>query len=250
MSHYATLNKYRFDADVDDIRGAKLFGEGSQQLGKIHDVVFDHATGDIRYFVVAYGHERRVLVPLDHVFRTVVDEDSFSTDLTSDDLEHLPAFDAQVLENDRQWRNYEKLHRSSMKDRIAARQQVEKEYQAHWTEDPVQHREGAPAHDITPAPRPPERSKVTPIDRGRRHERDYVPDVTPHRLAPVFGDTRNSSEKLGMVPQAGSSSGPASEYTTAGFGPKWNGFAERIKRDLVDIRGKCERCDDRDTRAA
>src|SRR5437899_8349352 len=104
MAHYTTLSEYRFEADVDDIRGAKLFGEGSQELGHIRDVVFDHATGDIRYFVVEYGRDRRVLVPLDHVFRSVVDENSFSSELTSSDLDQLPAFDEKLLKNDRQWK--------------------------------------------------------------------------------------------------------------------------------------------------
>jgi len=243
MSHYATLNEYRFDSDADDIRGAKLYGDGGKELGHIRDVVFEHGTGEIRYMVVEYGSDRRVLVPLDRVFRAVTDEDSFSSDLTCDDLDHLPAFDDKVLHNDRQWRDYEQLHQMSVRDR----KQAEEQYEREWSEDPVQHNEEAPAHSITPAPEA-DSSNVTSIDRGRRD--DYMPDVWPERLAPVFGSTSNDSDKLNMVPQAEGSRGPAAEYVTAGLGPKWNGFSERIKNDLHNIRGRCERCEDKDWRAA
>lgn len=243
MSHYALLNEYRFEADADDIRGARLYGEGGQELGHIRDVVFEHATGDIRYMVVEYGSDRRVLIPLDRVFRTVTDEESFSSELTCEDLDRLPAFDDKVLHNDRQWRDYEQLHNSSMRER----NQSEERYERQWTEDPVQHREGAPAHSITPAPEP-DRDNITSIDRGRRD--DYTPEIWPERLAPVFGSTRNDSEKLEMVPQAEGSREPAAEYVTAGLGPKWNNFSERVKRDLHNIRGRCERCEEKDSRAA
>jgi hypothetical protein len=244
MSHYSTLNEYKFDDDVDDIRGAKLFGEGGRELGHIRDVVFDHATGEIRYLVAEYGHDRRVLAPLNHIFRAVTDEDSFSSDLTLEDLDLLPAFDQKLLAHDREWRDYEKLHRSALKQR---NKEAQEEYKRHWSDDPVQHMDDDVAHNITPV-ETETASNVTPIDRERRD--DYVPDVWPERLAPVFGQAEQSSEKLHMVPQRSGSHGPAAEYGTAGLGPKWNGFAARIQRDLPDIRGRCKRCDEQDARAA
>jgi hypothetical protein len=243
MAHYATLNEYQFDEDIADIRGSKMYGEGGQDLGRVRDVVFDHSSGDIEYLVVDNGHERRVLVPVNRVYRTVTDEDSFSSDLTAEDLEHMPAFDEKVLRNDRQWRDYRKLHEGTLPDR----KMVDQEYKREWVEDPVQNRPDAPAHDITPTPDEMS-SNVTPINRGRMD--DYVPDLTPQRLAPVFGATQDDSEKLEMVPQVGHSRGPAAGYISAGLGAKWEGFAEQIKRDLHEIRGKCERCEERDSRAA
>jgi PRC-barrel domain protein len=216
MSHYATLNEYRFDADAEDIRGAKLYGEGGQELGRIRDVVFDHATGNIEYLVVEYGRDRRVLLPTNLVFRTVMDEDSFSSELTSDDLDHFPTFDEKLLKNDQQWRDYEKLHRSTLEDRNSARAQAENE-----------------------------RSNVLPIDRTRGE--DYVPDVWPHRIAPVFGSTRNDSDKLEMAPQTRTWH---EEDNATRLGLKWNQFAERVKHDLKSIRGNCERCAEEDSRAA
>jgi sporulation protein YlmC with PRC-barrel domain len=214
MSHYATLNEYHFQSEGDDIRGAKLYGEGGQELGRIRDVVFDHATGNIEYLVLEYGSDRRVLLPTDRVFRTVMDEDSFSSELTLDDLDHLPAFEEKLLKNEQQWRDYEKLHRSTIEDRKPVAS----------TED---------------------RSNVTSIDSTRGD--DYVPDVWPQRIAPVFGSTRNDSEKLEM---ASKTREWHKEDNANRLGLKWNRFAERVKHDLQSIRGRCERCAEKDTRAA
>jgi hypothetical protein len=211
MAHYATLNEYHFAATEDDVRGARLYGEDGEELGRIRDVVFDHATGDIRYFVVEYGRNRRVLVPLDQVFRTVMDEDSFSTELMADDLDRLPAFDEKLMKNDRQWRDYEKLHRSTMEESSME---------------------------------PQRRSKVTPINRPRN---DYRPDIWPQRLAPIFGSTGNDSGKIEMVPHTQSWQADDAENS---LGERWNQFADQVKRNLTSLRGDCERCKDKDTRAA
>jgi hypothetical protein len=54
MAHYGLLREYRFSDDVDDIRGATL-GVSNEKLGKIDDVIFDHASGTIQYAVVDSG---------------------------------------------------------------------------------------------------------------------------------------------------------------------------------------------------
>lgn len=113
MPHYATLKEYRFDSSADDVRGAKLRSENGENLGFIRDVVFDHATGDICYLLVESDYDRCVLVPLDRVF-CAVNDDSFRSDLLNQDLNQLPAFDEKILQHDRQWHAYEKLHRSTM----------------------------------------------------------------------------------------------------------------------------------------
>jgi PRC-barrel domain protein len=213
MAHYATLNEYRFAATEEDVRGAILYGEDGEELGRIRDVVFDHASGDIRYFVVEYGRNRRVLVPLDRVFRTVMDEDSFSTELMAEDLDRLPAFDEKLMKNDRQWRDYEKLHHSTMSEGSLEA-------------------------------RAPQRSKVTPINRPRN---DYRPDIWPQRLAPIFGSTGNDSGKIEMVPHTQSWQ---ADDTENDLGERWNQFADQVKRNLNNLRGDCERCKDKDTRAA
>ncbi len=66
MSHYGMLQAYRFSDDVDNIMARNLYGYTGKRLGKIDDVVFDHATGTIQYAVVdtADGNEgEKFLVP-------------------------------------------------------------------------------------------------------------------------------------------------------------------------------------------
>lgn len=240
MKHYATLRDYQFDADVDDIRGATLYGEGGEKLAKIDDVVLDHDSGAIEYLVANEGRGRRVLVPVTGVRTALTSDRDFDSDLTRSDIEHLPAFEDSMLNHDETWKNYMRLHRDAMKK---DEKEAHRDYKEGWKDDPVAHQAEDVAHLITPVEVPPApASKVTSIDRGRQAEDDYVPDVTPERLAPVFTNTAQTPDKLNMVPHAASSRGPAAEYVTAGLGPKWNGYQERLRRDLPRLRGVCEAC--------
>jgi hypothetical protein len=236
MAHYATLREHRFGADVDDIRGAKLYGDGGMELATIDDIVFNHATGDIEYLVANEGHGRRVLVPTSAIRPAVASDRDFDTDLTKANLDRLPAFDEKSLTHDKEWKHYMQLHREAMDLREKA---AEREYKKNWEDDPVEHRTENVAHTITPL-EVPVRSNVTRIDRRRD---DYVPDLTPNRLAPVFTNTENTPDKLNMVPNVGHATGPAAGYITAGLGPKWNGYQEMLRRDLPRLRGVCETCE-------
>ena len=55
MPHYGTLRETRLQQVPDDLRGAEVYGVNDERLGKIDDVIFDHASGDIRYVVVEAG---------------------------------------------------------------------------------------------------------------------------------------------------------------------------------------------------
>lgn len=142
-----------------------------------------------------------------------------------------------------------------MRSFIAARlkeraKTARQEYKRNWRDDPVQHMDDDVAHNVTPIEAgQASGSNVKTVDRQRSD--DYVPDVWPERLAPVFTATEQTSDKLSMVPQGASSRTPAAEYITAGFGPQWKDFAERLQRDLPRIRGGCPRCAaELDSRAA
>ena len=237
MAHYSTLQEHRFDADIDDIRGARLFGEGGVKLAKIKDIVFDHTTGNIEYLVADEGHDRNVLVPVREVRTALTSDRDFDSDLTRADMERLPAFDPKMLKHDKEWNDFLELHRNAWKEREKA---AKREYEKGWTDDPVEHMKADVAHTITPIDVPPAAS-VTTTARDRQED-DYVPDLTPQRLAPVFTSTENTSDKLNMVPQVEHARGPAADYVTAGLGPKWNGYQEMIRRDLPRLRGVCETC--------
>jgi hypothetical protein len=241
MAHYSTLQDFQFDTDVDDLRGATLYGEGGANLGRIDDIVFDHQTGDITHLVAKEEHGRCVLVPVSMVRPAIANDRDLQCDLSREDMDRLPAFDDKMLKHDEEWKHYMQLHRQVLKDRNKA---AEREYDREWTDDPVEHKTDDVAHLITPVDVEPT-SNVTPIDRGRRrrNEDDYVPDLTPQRLAPVFTNTAQTPDKLNMVPHAEHSRGPAAEYQTAGLGVKWNGYQEMIRRELPTLRGACETCE-------
>ena len=69
MPHYGILREYRFE-DVDDVRGADVYGVNDEKLGTIDDVIFDHSSGDIRYIVLKTGgvlSRRNVIVPASRI---------------------------------------------------------------------------------------------------------------------------------------------------------------------------------------
>ena len=47
MAHVGTLRDFRFQGDIDDIRGSNIYNRNDDKLGKIDDVIFNHASGDI-----------------------------------------------------------------------------------------------------------------------------------------------------------------------------------------------------------
>jgi uncharacterized protein YrrD len=71
-------------ADVDDIRGSKLYGLNDEKLGKIDDVIFDHRTGEIRYVVVDTGGwlaSKKFIVPANRIPTSRKHPDDFMVDL-------------------------------------------------------------------------------------------------------------------------------------------------------------------------
>ena len=54
MPHYGILREFNLE-DVDDVRGADVYGVNDEELGTIDDVIFDHSNGEIRYVVLKTG---------------------------------------------------------------------------------------------------------------------------------------------------------------------------------------------------
>src|SRR5690348_13081713 len=106
---YGTLRDYRFNRDVDDIRGSALYGTDEEKLGKVDDVVFDSDNGQIRYLIVDTGgwlKSRRFLVPPDQVHPSTKDPNDLATNLTKSQIEHFPALDERVLEEEGRFHSY------------------------------------------------------------------------------------------------------------------------------------------------
>jgi sporulation protein YlmC with PRC-barrel domain len=118
MAHYGTLRDTRFE-DVDDIRGAEVYGVNDEKLGKIDDVIFDHSTGDIRYVVVDTGgwlKSKKFLVPAHRIEPYGHQEDKFYAELDKERIQMLPEYDERNLKSETEWSDYENRYEESWKN--------------------------------------------------------------------------------------------------------------------------------------
>src|SRR6516164_1779052 len=96
MPHYGILREYRFEGEVNDLRGAEVYGVNDEKLGKIEDVIFDHTSGEIRYVVLNTGglfSRKKLIVPASRIDPYGKHDDKFYAELDKERLEMLPEFD-------------------------------------------------------------------------------------------------------------------------------------------------------------
>jgi PRC-barrel domain len=166
MAHFGTLRDYRFtdtrDAR-DDIRGSNVYGLNDEKLGKIDDVIFDHATGDITYVVIDTGgwlSSKKFIVPPNQLRPSLQHEDDFKVDLTQEQIESFPPYNESDLESEEEWNDYQGRYRSQ------------------WEEKPIMHRV-ATDRNITPTTKQQIHSGSGTF--ASADEEDTVPDITPMR---------------------------------------------------------------------
>ena len=119
MAHIGTLRDFKFKGDVDDIRGASLYGRANEKLGKVDDVVFDHAGGTIQYLVVDTGgwlKSNKFLVPADRVNARGDNGEDFTCDLSKDQIERFPEYKDSIIRSNEDWDAYEKRYRGTISD--------------------------------------------------------------------------------------------------------------------------------------
>ena len=205
MAHYGTLRDYRFtdsDEAADDVRGSKVYGFGDEALGKIADVIFDHATGKIRYVVIDTGgwlSSRKFIVPPEVLQPSVEHEDGFKIDLTQHQIESFPPYDESDLESEEKWADY------------AGR------YRSRWEEEPIMHR-GATDRNITPTTKQQIGAGSGSLAASDEDEEDTAPDVMPIR----------TETSLDIDP-----SGP---------NRRWETFEDRLRQRRQEIVSVCVAC--------
>lgn len=172
MAHLGMLRDYEFERNVDDIRGADLYGPNNERLGEIDDVIFDHASGDIRYLVIDTGgwlSSHKFVVPASRIqpYHQGKQDDrhDFYTDLTKERIQMFPAYDEKVLDKHDAWAEYER------------------NYEKAWTESPILHQEGSQNIITPPAGEIPPDPAAKPVMRETR-------DFTPARLGDKFAMPR------------------------------------------------------------
>ena len=118
MPHYGILRDHKME-DVDDLRGADVYGVNDEKLGTIDDVVFDHSSGDIRYIVLKTGgllSRKKVMVPANRVEPYGNHDDKFYAELDKERLEMLPEFNDDTMKAQGDWSTYEKDYEKRWND--------------------------------------------------------------------------------------------------------------------------------------
>jgi sporulation protein YlmC with PRC-barrel domain len=118
MPHYGILRDHKME-DVDDLRGADVYGVNDEKLGTIDDVIFDHSSGDIRYIVLKTGgllSRKKVMVPANRVEPYGNHDDKFYAELDKERLEMLPEFNEDTMKAQGDWSTYEKDYEKRWND--------------------------------------------------------------------------------------------------------------------------------------
>jgi sporulation protein YlmC with PRC-barrel domain len=173
MSHLGTLRDYRFsnvDEATDDVRGSKVYGFNDEKLGKIDDVIFDHASGRIQYVVIDTGgwlSSKKFLVPPQALRPSVDHDEDFRVDLSQAQIESFPPYNEADIESDEKWADYDGRYRSQ------------------WEAKPVMHRV-ATDRNITPTTRQQIDAGSGSLPSGDEEE-ETVSDITPMRTEASLG---------------------------------------------------------------
>ena len=97
---------------VNDVRGRSVYGLDDEKLGKVEDALVDDRAGDVRYLVVDSGwlHAGRFLLPTGQVYAYGNEQDFFAN-LRKSDVETLPEFGKETLDNDEAFAAYQADYR-------------------------------------------------------------------------------------------------------------------------------------------
>jgi len=225
MAIYGNLRDYRFENDAQDIRGATVYGVNDEKLGQIDDVIFDSASGELKYVVVDTGGwltSQRFIVPARQLTIREEGDEDYYINLTRDQIERFPEYDEKSLASDEQWSDYERRYEKVISD------------------GPVLHVEDS-TRIITPEPSQVEGSGPvahTAVDPAA---------ATPRRIAhdlPRFGATStadtNTPDVGGLVgnPNLEPASPLASsipERRGPERGRRFEDFQERLRREREEI---------------
>jgi sporulation protein YlmC with PRC-barrel domain len=232
------LRDYRFsdtDAAKDDIRGSHVYGPDDDKLGKIDDVIFDHASGEIRYVVIDTGgwlHSKKFIVPPDRLQSSSKHEDDFEVNLTKEQIENFPPYDEEALKSEEKWHDYERKYRSK------------------WDTGPVMHREETD-RNITPTTAQMTKGTgatgpMTGAPSGPGGDVNYKGGTS---AGPAPGFHSGTSTASGPTSDAGvnRSVTPVRTDTTLdiepmGPGRRWTRFEDKLRERRSDIVSGCAEC--------
>jgi len=222
--HFGILRDREFDGNVDDIRGADIYGPNDEKLGEIDDVIFDHATSEIKYLVIDTGgwlSSKKFVVPANRITPYHKGEDDFYTDLSKERVQAFPAYDEKMLQKRDTWEEYER------------------NYEKSWTDGPVLHQEGT-ANIITPPA-----DQIEPLDSGQApvigsgSVEGSSADLTPERIRDKF-DPPKAPFTMNRPMDSSRTSEPAPQASPVTG--RLNTFQEHIRSKKDEWRSDCDEC--------
>jgi hypothetical protein len=214
MANFGMLREYRFTDASEDIRGSKLYGMDDEKLGKIDDVIFDYASGLIRYVVVDTGgwlSSKKFIVPANRLRASAKHDDDFEVSLTKEQIEAFPPYNDQDLESNEQWSDYE--------DR----------YKAKWKADPVMHR-AETDRNITPTTQQMEGNLNSELASGSM-------DAARRTMAMKQAENKEpvDIEDTEFVGFAGGTDTVDIDNTAVGIGGRWDTFQDRLRERRKEV---------------
>jgi sporulation protein YlmC with PRC-barrel domain len=213
MANHGMLRNYRFSDTAEDIRGSKVYGLNDEKLGKIDDVIFDYATGEITYVVVDTGGwltSKKFVVPVEQLRQSIEHEDDFSVNLNKQQIESFPPYDEGDLESDAKWSDYEGRYRSK------------------WETGPVMHR-AETDRNITPTTQQMKSSGLTSAAASGATAPDWG-------AGSEAADAAAASLRTERVVPAGSDSVVISNSAN-GIGDRWDTFQSRLRERRKEVVG-------------
>src|SRR5215471_18942424 len=163
MPHYGVLHDYKFE-DIQDVRGAEVYGVNNEKLGTIDDMIFDHSTGEIRYAVVNAGAwltNKKFLVPINRIQPYGNQEDKFYAELDKERIQMLPEFKEETIKSESGWADYEQR------------------YHDQWNEGTVMYNKKT-GHIVTPPINEVEGTRTQPL--SEEGKRSLMRDFTPEKM--------------------------------------------------------------------
>jgi len=215
MSHYGTLRNFRFSGqDADDIRGSHIYSLNDEKLGKIDDVIFEHATGEINYVVVDTGgwlSSKKFIVPADRLRPSTRHKDDYEVPLNRLQVESFPPYKESELESPEKWSDYENRYRSK------------------WETGPVMHRV-ATDRNITPT--------TAQMTQGTGATGPGIGGAQPG--ASRQADAEAAAGPVRVVPPAADS--VTISNSASGIGDRWDTFQSRLRERRKEAAMGCQTC--------
>jgi len=227
MAHYGSLGGQNFGRRVDDIRGANIYGADDEKIGKLDDVVFDHATMEIEYVVVDSVDPEvgKFLLPASEISADTKHPDHFSADITKDESRSVPSYDEKTLKSESKWKKFLEG------------------FKKWWEDSPVMHRRDRPDRIVTPPEEPAAGQARSTSSAQAPAAGTGIPasQLFPERMTDKFSDTRPGAHKVTLRPK------PVARVEEAAQGvallrPRWDDFEEFLSLNRAEIVEQCEEC--------